>query len=42
MRQSAERLLSLIEQHNPDVVICLGQAEGRTAITPERVAINSR
>jgi len=38
--QSAVRLLSLIEQHNPDVVICLGQAEGRTAITPERVAIN--
>jgi pyroglutamyl-peptidase len=38
--QSAERLLSLIEQHRPDVVICLGQAEGRTAITPERVAIN--
>jgi pyroglutamyl-peptidase len=38
--QSAERLLSLIEQHKPDVVICLGQAEGRTAITPERVAIN--
>jgi pyroglutamyl-peptidase len=38
--QSADRLLSLIEQHKPDVVICLGQAEGRTAITPERVAIN--
>ena len=38
--QSAEQLLSLIEQHAPDVVICLGQAEGRTAITPERVAIN--
>ena len=38
--QSAERLLSLIEQHNPDVVICLGQAEGRTQITPEKVAIN--
>jgi pyroglutamyl-peptidase len=38
--QSAERLLSLIEQHKPDVVICLGQAEGRTAITPERIAIN--
>ena len=38
--QSAERLLSLIEQHKPDVVICLGQAEGRIAITPERVAIN--
>jgi pyroglutamyl-peptidase len=38
--QSAEQLLSLIEQHNPDVVICLGQAEGRTQITPEKVAIN--
>lgn len=38
--KSAERLLSLVDQHMPDVVICLGQAEGRTAITPERVAIN--
>ena len=38
--QSAGQLLSLIEQHNPDVVICLGQAEGRTHITPEKVAIN--
>ena len=32
--------MALIAQHNPDVVICLGQAEGRTAITPEKVAIN--
>jgi pyroglutamyl-peptidase len=32
--------LDLITQHNPDVVICLGQAEGRTSITPEKVAIN--
>ncbi len=38
--QSAERLLALIAEHNPDVVICLGQAEGRTQITPERIAIN--
>jgi pyroglutamyl-peptidase len=38
--QSAERLLTLIAEHNPDVVICLGQAEGRTQITPEKVAIN--
>ncbi len=38
--QSAEDLLALIEQHNPDVVISLGQAEGRTQITPERIAIN--
>ena len=38
--QSAERLLELIAEHNPDVVICLGQAEGRTQITPEKIAIN--
>ena len=38
--QSGEALLALIELHNPDVVICLGQAEGRTHITPERIAIN--
>lgn len=38
--QSSEQLLALIAEHNPDVVICLGQAEGRKEITPERVAIN--
>jgi pyroglutamyl-peptidase len=38
--QSAQQLLGLIAQHNPDVVICLGQAEGRASITPEKVAIN--
>jgi pyroglutamyl-peptidase len=38
--QSAQQLLALIAHHNPDVVICLGQAEGRIAITPEKVAIN--
>ena len=38
--QSAEALLALIEHHKPDVVISLGQAEGRTQITPERIAIN--
>jgi len=38
--QSAQQLLTLIAEHNPDVVICLGQAEGRAAITPEKVAIN--
>ena len=38
--QSAQQLLELITEHNPEVVICLGQAEGRTQITPERIAIN--
>ena len=33
-------LFELIEKHNPDVIICLGQAEGRKEITPERTAIN--
>lgn len=30
----------MITLHRPDGVICLGQAKGRTAITPEMVAIN--
>ena len=38
--QSAERLLALIAEHKPDVVISLGQAEGRTHVSPERIAIN--
>ena len=38
--QSAERLLALIAEHKPGVVICLGQAEGRTHVSPERIAIN--
>ena len=38
--QSAEKLLALIAEHNPDVVISLGQAEGRKHISPERIAIN--
>ena len=30
----------LIDEVKPDVVIALGQAEGRTEITPEKIAIN--
>ncbi|WP_433267600.1 pyroglutamyl-peptidase I [Actinosynnema sp. CS-041913] len=33
-------LHSLVVAHSPDVVICVGQAGGRAAVTPERVAIN--
>ncbi len=29
-----------IEEHNPDIVICVGQAGGRNDITIEKVAIN--
>ena len=38
--KSSEKLLELIAAEKPDVVISLGQAEGRTQITPERVAVN--
>ena len=39
-RESADRLLELVAEHSPEVVVCLGQAEGRIQITPEKVAIN--
>lgn len=34
------RLRALIAAHRPDVVIAVGLAGGRAAVTPERVAIN--
>jgi pyroglutamyl-peptidase len=33
-------LEAAIAEHSPDIVIAVGLADGRTAITPERVAIN--
>jgi len=39
-RVSVQKLKQLIRKHEPQLVICLGQAGGRSAITPERVAIN--
>ncbi|PTM53326.1 pyroglutamyl-peptidase I [Desmospora activa] len=38
--KSMVHLREAIHQSQPDVVIAVGQAGGRTAITPERVAIN--
>lgn len=37
---ACDRIRELIRAHHPDVVVSLGLAAGRTAITPERVAIN--
>lgn len=37
---SIERLCEAIALHKPDAVLCVGQAGGRKAITPERIAIN--
>lgn len=38
--ESAQKVFVAIDEFQPDVVVCVGQAGGRTAITPERVAIN--
>ncbi len=38
--KSIEVLRCAIDEHRPDVVICVGQAGSRSGITPERVAIN--
>lgn len=38
--RAAEILLRQVKEKKPDIVIAFGQAEGRTAITPERIAIN--
>jgi len=34
------RLLELIDENQPSAVVCLGQAEGRTTLSLEQVAIN--
>jgi len=39
-RKSIEAVIKAIKLHQPDYVITVGQAAGRAAITPERVAIN--
>ena len=38
--QASSQLKELIDLHKPTAVLCLGQAEGRSAMTPERIAIN--
>lgn len=38
--KSIETVVAAIKKYKPDVVISVGQAGGRTAITPERIAIN--
>lgn len=37
---AAEALRAAVDEHEPDIVICVGQAGGRLGITPEKVAIN--
>ncbi len=40
--RAGESVLRAVREVKPDAVICLGQAAGRAAVTPERVAINVR
>lgn len=40
--KAGETVLKAAESLNPDAVICVGQAAGRAAVTPELVAINIR
>ena len=40
--EAADRVLREAEETSPDVILCIGQAGGRNAITPELVAINLR
>ena len=39
---AARRVLEKAAEVDPDVVLCIGQAGGRAAVTPERIGINVR
>ena len=39
---AAQTVLEKAEQLCPDVILCVGQAGGRDAITPERIGVNIR
>ena len=40
--QAAQTVLSVAQELCPDVILCIGQAGGRDAVTPELVGINLR
>jgi pyroglutamyl-peptidase len=39
-RNIGERLQRAVDEESPDIVVCMGQAAGRTAMSIERVAVN--
>lgn len=39
---AAEAVLKKAEEFQPHVILCVGQAGGRDAVTPERIAVNIR
>ena len=40
--KAAEQVLEKAKEIQPDVILCVGQAGGRAAVTPERIAVNIR
>ena len=40
--EAAEKVIKAADEIHPDVIICVGQAGGRDALTPEYVGINLR
>ena len=41
-REGAQAVLDAAADWQPDVILCVGQAGGRSAVTPERIGINLR
>ena len=39
---AAQKVITLADEIHPNVILCIGQAGGRSAITPERIAVNIR
>ena len=39
-REAGEQLAAALALERPDLVLCIGQAAGRAAITPERLGVN--
>ena len=39
---AAEAVIAKANEVHPDVILCIGQAGGRAAVTPERIAVNIR
>ena len=40
--EAARVVLETAETWQPDVILCIGQAGGRSSVTPERIAVNIR
>lgn len=39
---AGQRVLEMAQEARPNVILCIGQAGGRSAVTPERIGVNIR